>query len=208
MELSNSRIEEALQVYGCGPIPGLPDRIRTYIDLLLKWNRKISLTTVTDPAEIINFHFGESLFALSQLKFDKSRLADVGTGAGFPGLPLAMAIPALEVTLIESNIKKCAFLAEVIRQLRLSNATIFQGRMQSLPPSGLPFNYVCARALGQFEELLGWAGAHLDHGGQLVLWLGESDSKALVGRSDWRWSTPQLIPGSARRHLLIGSPRV
>ncbi len=208
MELSNSRIEEALQVYGCGSLPGLTGQIRTYIDLLLTWNRKISLTTVTDPEEIVKFHFGESLFALSQMKFEKSRLADVGTGAGFPGLPLAMAVPDLEVTLIESNIKKCAFLAEVIRQLRLSNTVIFQGRMESFPSGGPAFHYVCARALGQFEELLAWAGTHLDRGGKLLLWLGESDSKALADRSGWSWGTAQLIPGSSRRNLLIGSPKV
>ena len=205
MELSNSRIEEALQVYGCGPITGLAGRIQTYIDLLLKWNRKISLTTVTDPEEIVKFHFGESLFALSQLKFEKSRLADVGAGAGFPGLPLAMAVPELEVTLIESNIKKCAFLAEVIRQLRLTNVTVFQGRMESFSPGDPAFSYVCARALGQFDELLAWAALHLDRAGRLLLWLGESDSKALAGRSDWNWGAPQLIPGSSRRQLLIGS---
>lgn len=206
-DLSESRIDTTLQGYGVAPIPGLARRIRVYVDLLLKWNRSISLTTITDPGEIVKFHFGESLFALSQLQIEKSRLADVGSGAGFPGLPLAMALPAFEVTLIESNVKKCAFLAEVIRQLQLSNAAVYQGRMESVPLACTPFDFVTARALGQFDDLLAWSQVHLTAGGKVLLWLGESDAAEISGRSGWDWSLPQPIPGSARRVILSGSPQ-
>ena len=196
-----------LQGYGVAPIPGLASRIRVFVDLLLKWNRTISLTTITDPANIVEFHFGESLFVLSQLQIEKSRLADVGTGAGFPGLPLAMALPALEVTLIESNVKKCAFLAEVIRQLQLSNAAVYQGRMESVPLDCAPFDFVTARALGQFDDLLAWSRVHLTAGGKVLLWLGESDAVEISGYSGWDWTLPRLIPGSDRRVILSGSPQ-
>ena len=155
--LSAFEISNALEPYGATIEPATADKIRAYITLLLKWNRSISLTTVTDPAEIIKFHFGESVFAASALKFAESRLADVGAGAGFPGLPLALAVPGLDVTLIESNTKKCAFLSEVVRELKIPNATVFRGRMEEFPPGSANFDFITARALGQFDDLLKWS---------------------------------------------------
>jgi 16S rRNA (guanine527-N7)-methyltransferase len=208
MNLSNLEIEQALRPYGVAPIPGLAAKIRSYVELLLKWNSKISLTTVEEPSEIIKFHFGESLFALSQLQIEKSRLADVGSGAGFPGLPLAMAIPAVDVTLIESNVRKCAFLAEVIRRLQIPNATVYQGRMESVPVDCAPISFVTARALGQFNGLLTWSRIHLTARGKVLLWLGESDASEISGYSGWDWSLPLPVPGSAHRVILSGSPKL
>ena len=87
--ISDGQIEAALRPYGIAASSELASMIPTYISLLLKWNRTISLTTVTDVDEILRFHFGESLFALTQLSIENGRLADVGSGAGFPGIPLA-----------------------------------------------------------------------------------------------------------------------
>ena len=112
------------------------DQIRIYIALLLEWNRKISLTAVTDPADIVRFHFGESLFAASALEILNGRLADVGSGAGFPGIPLAMAIPRIQATLIEANAKKAAFLSEVARRLQLSNVSVVRSRMEDATQIG------------------------------------------------------------------------
>jgi 16S rRNA (guanine527-N7)-methyltransferase len=203
--LSASEISIALEPYGAAIGPATADKIRAYIALLLKWNRSISLTTVTDPAEIIKFHFGESFFAASALKFTESRLADVGTGAGFPGLPLALAVPSLDVTLIESNTKKCAFLSEVIRALNLPNATVFRGRMEEFPPGSTNFDFITARALGQFDDLLKWSRAQLAPGGKIVLWLGDDDARELSRAPGWTWDRAILIPGSKRRYLLVGS---
>jgi 16S rRNA (guanine527-N7)-methyltransferase len=204
--LSASEISNALEPYGASIEPATADKIRAYIALLLKWNRSISLTTVTDPAEIIKFHFGESVFAASALKFTESRLADVGSGAGFPGLPLALAVPSLDVKLIESNTKKCAFLSEVIRALSLPNATVFRGRMEEFPPGSANFDFITARALGQFDDLLKWSLTHLAPGGKIVLWLGDDDARELSRAPGWTWDQPILIPGSIRRYLLMASP--
>jgi 16S rRNA (guanine527-N7)-methyltransferase len=203
--LSSIQIEDTLQGYGVSAASDLAGKVRTYIDLLLKWNRRISLTTVTDPLEIVRFHFGESLFAASQLETGKSRLADVGSGPGFPGLPLAMTIPELQVMLIESNAKKCAFLAEAIRLLQLSNATVYEGRMESLAADLAKFDFVVARALGQFDQFLAWARRNLTARGKVLLWLGEPDSVAISARPGWLWEPSKLIPGSSRRYLLVGS---
>jgi len=203
--ISNSLIEDTLRTYGVTIESGTADEIRAYISLLLKWNKTISLTTVTNPEEILKFHFGESMFAASSVNFGESRLADVGSGAGFPGLPLAMVTPGLNVTLIESNTKKCAFLSEVARELQLRNVTVFRGRMEDFPLRSERFDLVAARALGQHIELLAWAKDHLRSGGKVVLWLGETDSRELSLDPDWAWEPAKLIPGSERRYLLAGS---
>src|SRR5580704_11354283 len=149
IELTNSQMEKSLGYYGVEVRNGLLEAIRTYISILLRWNSKISLTTVTDPLEILKFHFGEGLFAAKSVPIKNGRLADVGSGAGFPGLPLAMLLPDLEVVLIESNLKKATFLSEVIRTLTLGNVKVWRGRMEDMPLDAKSrFDFVTARALG------------------------------------------------------------
>jgi 16S rRNA (guanine527-N7)-methyltransferase len=206
ISLTSAQISDALKPYGIAPSVDLIKGIRTYIELLLKWNRSISLTSVTDVEQILQFHFGESLFALSMLPVEKSRLADVGSGAGFPGIPLAMASPRLTVTLIESNAKKYAFLNEVIRELKLPNVTALHSRMEEIKAPGQDLDIVTVRALGKFEDLLRWTQKELAPDGRIVLWLGNEDAADVSGYSRWRWSPPVPIPGSQRRCILIGSP--
>jgi 16S rRNA (guanine527-N7)-methyltransferase len=207
MRPSNSDIEKLLRPYGVDLKSGVADRIAAYISLLLKWNRTISLTTVTDPSQILKFHFGESIFAAPAVNIDQSRLADVGSGAGFPGLPLAMVVPGLNVTLIESNKKKCAFLSEVVRELLLPNVTVFRGRMEEFLAQSEPLNFITARALGGHDSLLCWANDHLAAKGKVILWPGEADSNKIPLDPDWHWEPVKLIPGSERRYLLVGSPK-
>ncbi|MGA8011899.1 MAG: 16S rRNA (guanine(527)-N(7))-methyltransferase RsmG, partial [Candidatus Acidiferrales bacterium] len=140
----NSQVEDTLGPYGILLEPGVVQKIRSYTALLIKWNRMISLTTVTDPIEILKFHFGESIFAASQVDFVESRLADVGSGAGFPGIPLAMTVPSLDVTLIESNSKKCVFLSEVVRELRLPNVKVLRERMENVDLGPRHFDFIAA----------------------------------------------------------------
>src|SRR6266699_6583730 len=99
-------------------------KIQEYIQLLLKWNQSVSLTSIVDPVEILARHFGESMFASCLIPVGNCRLADLGSGAGFPGLPLKIACPNLHVILIESNKKKCAFLSEIVRSLELKDVEI------------------------------------------------------------------------------------
>ncbi|HEX4077020.1 MAG TPA: 16S rRNA (guanine(527)-N(7))-methyltransferase RsmG [Candidatus Acidoferrales bacterium] len=211
--LSNQRIAEILQQYSVAvdAKSSLVDGIQLYISLLLQWNRSISLTTVTDPEEIVRFHFGESFFAAFTISIGSGRLADVGSGAGFPGLPLKMLVPEIELTLIESNAKKAAFLEELRRRLMLDRVSIFRGRMEEFRggrDSGPldTFDFISARAFGQFDELLAWARTHLASSGKIVLWLGEDDCGAMSERKDWIWGKPTRMPGTQRRFILSGSP--
>ena len=102
-----------------------------YLDSLLKWNAKISLTAVRSPEEIVQRHFGESFFAAERAGVAEAfSLIDVGSGAGFPGLPMAILAPTVQVTLIESQQKKVAFLREVVRALELKNVSVYAGRAE------------------------------------------------------------------------------
>ena len=205
--LSDDFIAQTLRPYSVSTTPQLSESIRTYIDLLLRWNRKIALTTITDPAEILRFHFGESMFAISQVPIRHGRLADVGTGAGFPAVPIGMVVPDLECILIESNQKKATFLAEVVRTLKLDHVKVYRDRMESYPVSSLSLDFSISRALGVHENFLSWSAARLNPSGKVILWLGDDDASKILANSSWSWSPPMKIPDSQRRVLLMGSRR-
>jgi 16S rRNA (guanine527-N7)-methyltransferase len=203
--VSNDLVKRDLARYGFAASDEFVERARDYIELLLLWNRRISLTAVTSPAEILRFHFGESLFAISAAEIRKGRLADFGSGAGFPGAPLAMTMPALATVLIEANARKCAFLSELKRVIRLNNVSIQAGRAEAV---GLieKFDFVTARAVGAYSNLLGWARQRLTTGGAVVLWLGAKDAAEVRRTGGWGWGEPVQIPGSRERFILKGWP--
>ncbi|MGA2843791.1 MAG: 16S rRNA (guanine(527)-N(7))-methyltransferase RsmG [Candidatus Acidiferrales bacterium] len=202
--LTDSVISEELRTYGVSARADICSAIRTFISLLLHWNRTISLTAVTDPLEILRFHFGESMFAASVISNLNGRLADVGSGAGFPGIPLKLAIPALELVLIESNAKKAAFLAEAVRDLGLERTEIYRGRFEGFRAEGPEFDFVAARAIGRHEELINWARGAIKKGGSLALWLGADDAARVSLDRTWQWREPVPIPGSHSRTILVG----
>jgi 16S rRNA (guanine527-N7)-methyltransferase len=180
--------------------------IATYLALLKKWNQTIPLTSIEENSEIVARHFGESMFAGSLLPMERGRLADVGSGAGFPGLPLKIAYPELQVTLVEPNVKKCAFLREVQATLRLSGLEIVRSRYEDFGAPPVSFDFVCARALGGYKRLLQWCRGVLKPGGHVILWLGIDDSNLLSRTKGWNWELPARIPESRRRVVLIGRP--
>jgi len=205
--MDDAAIARILKEYGVEVSPGLCKAIRAYMDLLLKWNQKVSLTSVTDPEEIVGRHFGESLFALRAVPIQPRRLVDVGSGAGFPGLALKLLLPETDVTLIEANVKKATFLGEVVRQLGLEYVSVLRTRTEEMHLHGPIADCVTARAIGDFAQLLEWSACALEPAGKLVLWLGSEDAAKVVGFTGWSWADQLLIPNSARRVLLAGSPK-
>lgn len=131
----------------------LGERLARHLELLMRWNRAVSLTSVRTPEEMVRRHVAESLCCAAALPGCGSVL-DLGSGAGFPGIPVQLARPELQVTLAESHGKKAAFLREVIRELGL-RAEVFAGRAQELPAGG--FGCVCLRAVDPMEQALGTA---------------------------------------------------
>jgi 16S rRNA (guanine527-N7)-methyltransferase len=205
--ISDQQISRSLAAFGITLSSEQISLVRDYVLLLLKWNQSISLTTVTDPEEVISRHFGESMFAAKLLPVDNCRLADVGTGAGFPGLPLKILSPRLELVLIESNKKKYAFLSEVVRTLGLKGVEVLPDRFEQIRPENFKVDLISARALGEFKELLRWSARALKSGGRIVLWVGAEDATRLATNPSWIWEPATRIPDSQRRYILIGRPK-
>lgn len=180
-------------------------QLSTYLDLLLKWNKRMNLTAVHEPEQIVQRHFGESLFAASLIAhaYPGARtLADIGSGAGFPGLPIKIAVPHVQVTLIESQHKKATFLREVIRTLDLSSAQVSNARAEDLD---LAADLVTLRAVESFDQALPVAQRLVGVGGTLMLLIGAAQvGKAQSLLPGHEWDEPHAIPLSERRVVLLG----
>jgi 16S rRNA (guanine527-N7)-methyltransferase len=197
---------ESLRTAGIETSPALFEAVAAYTDLLRRWNRKVNLTSVTDPAEILERHFAESFFAARWLGPGPGLLCDIGSGAGFPGLALKLVLPEWSVRLYEPNAKKAAFLKEVAHALNLRGLEVSRLRWQDARVVPGSVDAVSARALGGYVELAGWAAAVLRPGGKLLLWLGESDAGVVRRLPEWLWES-QPLPKARERLLLIGVPR-
>jgi 16S rRNA (guanine527-N7)-methyltransferase len=145
------------------------------------------------------------MYAAEAIPLKDGRLADVGSGGGFPGLPLKIMRPDLQVFLVESNIKKVTFLAEVIRELGLTGAQVLARRYEELGEEVAPLDYVCSRALGEFPAFLEWARSQQIAAKQVILWIGARDLEEIRKIQSWDWSEPMEVPHSLRRLLLVGT---
>ena len=176
-------------------LPAQLQSISTYIDLLLRWNARMNLTSVRQPEEIVPRHFGESFFAARHLFPDGQtipaeeqaasgiQVIDVGSGAGFPGLPIKIWAPYIHLTLIESNHKKATFLREVARSLALTDIDVFTGRAESFlaptaneamsAPANKRGKIVTLRAVERFDVVLPAAANLLESSGRLALLIGK-----------------------------------
>ena len=200
-------IRRALEEFNLPAYDNQVLQIQDYIRILLAWNDKVNLTAIRDPLEILYRHFCECMFAGLSVPLEKGRLADVGTGAGFPGLPLKILRPGLQIFLIESNLKKATFLAEVIRELGLREIQVLVRRYEELGEEIAPLDYVCSRALGEYAKFLDWAHSPSLSAKQVVLWIGANDLPEIRKNLSWDWQEPIPVPNSLRRLILVGTKK-
>ncbi len=174
----------------------LIQQVSDYLDLLIRWNARVSLTAIRDPEEVIRRHFGESFFTAGHLATrlrPDAELLDYGSGPGFPGLPIQMFLPQLRVTLAESQVRKVAFLREVIRTLDLKTE-VWPNRVEDLPESRR-FDAVALRAVEKMPTSLQAAIVRIREKGWIV---------ALVGAGIQMTDAEEFaIPRSERRRLLM-----
>jgi 16S rRNA (guanine527-N7)-methyltransferase len=176
-----------------------------YIDLLLKWNSRINLTAVRIPEEIVIRHFGESFFVGAKLMARREwrSVIDLGSGAGFPGLPLALLAPQASTTLIESNGKKAVFLNEVIRVVDIRNAAVFSGRAEEYRDQA---ELVIMRAVEKFDSSMVLASRLIGPGGRLALMVGGGQvEKAIAIGQQLAWDAPIQLPAGSSRVLMVGT---
>ncbi len=179
--------------------------ISTYIDLLLKWNARINLTGIRESGEIVQRHFGESLFAAKYLLEQQmpQTAIDLGSGAGFPGVPFAMLAPEVQVTLIESQQKKATFLKELVHALGLKNVKVFGDRAENYPGTA---DLVMLRAVEKFTRALPMAARLAKAGGRIALMIGSRQTEPTRKlSSDVNWANGIDVPCGTSRQLLIGT---
>jgi 16S rRNA (guanine527-N7)-methyltransferase len=184
--------------------PALAAPLLDYLALLVRWNAAYNLTAIRDPREMLAKHLLDSL-AMQPFARARPDLADLGSGPGLPGLPLAIATPGLRVTLVESNGKKARFLREAVRQLGLGNVQVAESRIEAFRPPA-PFAAITARALATLPQILALGGHLLAPGGRLLAMKGAVPEEEIAALPPpWRVLAvhPLTVPGlEARRHLV------
>lgn len=164
-------LDETSRDVGVQLSPSQGEQFWLYLQELLDWSRRVNLTAITDPTDIVIKHFVDSLSPLPYLE-TLTNLLDIGPGAGFPGIPLKIAAPDLVLSMVDSNRKKVSFLKHLIRTLELRDATALHCRIENLPPADPPFQVVVSRAFRRLEPLLDLVSPLLAPGCTLIAMLG------------------------------------
>lgn len=188
------------------PVAGdaLARQLTSYLGELHKWNRAYNLTAVRDPLEMLPRHIFDSLAVLPFVTGE--RIADVGTGAGLPGIPLALCFPQRQFTLLDANGKKTRFVERAVRQLHLDNVAVVQARAEDFVPEQ-PFDTVLCRAFTSLASFCERCAAMLAPTGRLVAMKGRfPDAEVAVLPPGWRVaeSAPLSVPGlDGERHVIV-----
>ena len=202
------RLDAGMAALGVTADATARERLLGYLDLMVRWNRVHNLPAVRDPLAMVDRHLLDSLAGLPWLP--PGRLADLGTGAGLPGIPIAIMAPERPVALIDSAAKRCRFLTQVVGSLGLSRVTVHHARGEDHIPES-PYDVVVARAVTRLDGLVALAAPMLAEGGCVVAWKGA-------------WPEPEGTPGAdvdvmaahrvevpgeeGARHIVVARPRL
>lgn len=189
------------------------ERFRVYLRELMRWNEKFNLTGLRDPERIWTELFLDSLIPAPRIS-PEGRLLDAGSGAGFPGLPLKIFYPGLQLHLLEARAKRVHFLREMVRRLGLTGVEVIRGRIEKDLPTlpGDCYPWITARALAKFPQVIRWCAPLLCGGGILICYLGEHGVEALeeerlaveVAGLELQEVIPYTLPGkSGRRNAVL-----
>ena len=178
--LTAERVSVAVHAAGLAPVEGVTsEKLAVYGNLILKWNERTNLTAITDPEALLQRHLVESVAAAQALPSESKTLLDYGSGAGLPGIPIALCRPDLAVTLAESQSKKAAFLREAARS-RGIKPTVYPGRVAEMP-AYQRFDIVTMRAVDRMSSAVLDAIERVTPNGWLALFVSEKSSAVLEG---------------------------
>jgi 16S rRNA (guanine527-N7)-methyltransferase len=192
---------------GLAPVDGvLAGRFEDYLSLLLRWNTRVNLTAIRDEEGILRRHFVESIASARALPPGIATLLDFGSGAGFPGIPIALCRPEIAVTLAESQGKKAAFLSEALRVLGVA-ATVHSGRAEVLRNV---FDCITMRAVEKMELAVQAAARLVRPGGWLALMITSKELDALkaAAGAEFAWMPLAHLPGGEDRLLAVGERKI
>jgi 16S rRNA (guanine527-N7)-methyltransferase len=201
--VSADQIKTAFAEAGIDKLPpNVYAQLQTYLELLLRWNARLSLTSVREPDQIIRRHLTECAFAATHLPADVETLLDYGSGAGLPGIVIALCRPEIKVALAEAHGKKAAFLREVVRSLGLG-VEVFDRRVEDLPGERT-FTAVSLRAVEKMDLAISVALKHTKR--YLVLLTTEQSLPGFAAASPGvNWLAPAPLPNSKQMILAIGA---
>ena len=201
------QLAQGVKELGVALPAGAQERLLQYLALLQKWNRVYNLTAVRETQRMVSEHLLDCLAVTPYI--GEKTILDVGSGAGLPGIPLAVALPAARVTLLDSNHKKAAFLQQAITELKLGNVAVACERAEHWKPA-TRFEIVISRALSDLGEFVALAGRHLAAGGRLAAMKGVHPYDE-IAQLPQAWQARQVIPLAvpglrAQRHLVLLEP--
>ncbi len=169
-----------------------------YLELLAKWNRTYNLTAIRDPLEMVSHHLLDSLAVIPHLRMRDNSVADIGSGAGLPGIPLAIARPQWRVTLNDASQKKSAFLRQAVIELGLANVAVHEGRVEAWHPAAR-FAVVISRAFAELKRFVAACRHLVQPGGVLAAMIGVAVQDGPAGEL-----IPLRVPLlNATRHLVL-----
>ena len=199
----SARLDELVRSAGLPELdPERAGQFHTYLELLMRWNERMNLTAIRDKEGILTRHFVECIACARVVPEDIGTLLDFGSGAGFPGIPIALCRPEIFVTLAESQSKKAAFLHEALRTLALG-AKVFSGRAEQI---GSTFDCVTLRAVDRMDNAVRAASSLVSPRGWLALMIARRDVEVLQGGvgNVFKWAAPVSLPGSGDGVVLLG----
>lgn len=176
------------------------DTLLQFIRLITKWNKAYNLTAVRDPLDMVSLHLLDSLAILPHVKPD--RIADIGTGAGLPGIPLAICMPDCHFTLVDSNSKKTRFVQQAVMELKLKNVEVLHSRVELLKPEIL-FSTVMSRAFASLNDILQLTEHLLADDGLLLAMKGQVPEQELAQLNPNYNVISLKVPGVAAERCLI-----
>ena len=195
--ISPDLLREILAEAGIPAFPGAPEQLALHAKEMIRWNRSIRLTAITDPVEVAVKHVVDSLLLLRFAPFP-GRILDFGSGAGYPGIPLALYLPGARVAVLEASVKKCAFLSRARAMLRLSNLDVVQARVEKRKKLPLvPYDHIVTRATASADEVIPLLSPYLADGGRFLLMLGPAARENVSGD----------LPGTVTRRERFHLPR-
>ncbi|MFA9440929.1 16S rRNA (guanine(527)-N(7))-methyltransferase RsmG [Uliginosibacterium sp. sgz301328] len=198
------RLDERIAALGLDLSRETCDKLLAYVALILKWNKVYNLTAIRDEAQAIDLHIADSLTLLPHV--DVARLADIGAGAGLPGLVLAICRPQLQVELVDTVDKKCVFMRQAAGQLGLANVKVHHTRVEKWQPEA-PFDAITSRAFAELADFIAWTEHLLAPQGKWLAMKGvypSDEISRLPGGVRVAESIPLTVPGvDVERHLIV-----
>lgn len=205
MQACREKLQQGLAALALNLSAEQIESLLKFVQLIAKWNKAYNLTAVREPLEMVGLHILDSLAVLPHLK--PSRIADIGTGAGLPGIPLAICRPECKFVLVDSNSKKTRFVQQAVLELKLRNVEVVHSRVEQFQPAEL-FDMVLMRAFASMPDIVKMTGHLLADDGALLAMKGQQPVEELAGIDAEYQVIPLAVPGVDAERCLIRIERL